>query len=134
MAQSSDNTIQGQVYASLKQLEEVPASYQYLAYVFANPNIDISIRKMGGLTMSAALKRNSSFLHFETNILAAIKQTILSVSHPELANSQSILISSLVTLDSFDYQLMSFLIQGIQEQPSNIKMVNTILEDLKLNN
>lgn len=64
MAESSDNQSQAQVYQALKSVEEQPLSYIYLAMLFANQNISVNLRKLAGLTMSSALKRNHSILHF----------------------------------------------------------------------
>lgn len=134
MAESQDNRTQTEVFLALRKVEEQPLSYYYLTFIFNNPQIAINLRKMAGLMMNSALRRNSSTLFFEAGLLSSIKKMVLEEQNVELQKIKCMMASNLIRVHSFDYQLFNLLIEHLPSHPENIMLINFIIEDLKYSN
>jgi len=127
LAQSSSNQQQQQVYATLHQLEQNPISYVYLALIFNNSTLPTQTRLMAGLTLKSALQRNHKIIVFDQAQLSQIKHCIMAEEHPELQKPKHIIISYLISLDSFDYTLFEYLINSLPSHPQNAVILNYVL-------
>ena len=84
--------------------------------------------------MNSFLKRHKNHLYFDATQMSEIKAALLQVNLHELLNIRSMVISELINKNSFDFELFSSLITGVQANRENVNMINIILEDIRFNN